>query len=101
MTRMVAATARRMILVLAVCAAAGGVAADPQRPSYSRSFAGDTMRVDFLHTGGPGGEQLSLDQVVHEGPWPGSHTRLIDDTNLGEFFFDVSDRASGSLLYSR
>ena len=53
------------------------------------------MRVDFLHTGGPGGEALTLDQVVRDGRWPGSRTRLLDDTNLGGSFFEVSDRATG------
>ena len=44
---------------------------------------------------------MAIDQVVRDGPWPGSRTRLIDDTNLGESFFDVTDRATGRLLYSR
>ena len=59
------------------------------------------MRVDILHSGGPGGEALALDQVVRDGPWPGSRTRLIDDTNLGGSFFEVNDRATGRTLYSR
>lgn len=59
------------------------------------------MRVDYLHTGGPAGEVLSLDQVVREGPWPGSRSRLVDDTNLGEYWFDVAERASGRIVYSR
>src|SRR5437773_8088534 len=93
--------ARRRIVVLCACVAAVSVVAGAQAPSYSRFLTGDTMRLDYLHTGGPGGEALAIDQVMREGPWPGSRTRLIDDTNLGESFFEVTDRASGRMLYSR
>jgi hypothetical protein len=59
------------------------------------------MRVDYLHMGGPGGEMLVLDDVVSDGPWPGSRTQLIDETVLGKYFFEVVDRASGRVIYSR
>src|SRR5436305_1772974 len=90
----------RWRVVLCACAAAVTLTA-AQGPSYSRSFTGDTMRVDYLHTGGPGGERLAMDQVVRDGLWPGSRTRLIDDTNLGDFLFEVTDRATGRVVYSR
>jgi hypothetical protein len=62
---------------------------------------GRTMRVDYLHTGGVAAETVKLDAVVSEGPWPGSRTQTIDTTNLGKYFFEVADRASGRVLYSR
>ena len=68
---------------------------------YDASFAGDTMRVDYFHTGGPrAGETFALDQVVNDGAWAGSRTRLVDDTNLGSYLFDVRD-AGGRVIYSR
>lgn len=60
-----------------------------------------TMRVDYLHRGGPGGEALTLDRVSNDGAWPGSRTALIDDTGLGKYFFEVSDLSSNSVRYSR
>jgi hypothetical protein len=61
-----------------------------------------TMRVDYFHTGGPrAGETVGLDRVVNDGPWPGSRTQLVDRTGLGKYLFEVHDRASGELLYSR
>ena len=36
-----------------------------------------------------------------EGAWPGSRTQLIDGTNLGKYRFEVIDRASNRVLYSR
>ncbi len=44
---------------------------------------------------------MSLDGLALEGPWPGRLDRAIDDTNLGKYFFEVRDRQSGRLLYSR
>ena len=84
-------------------AAAGGEysAATQASQPFSDFFDNKTMRVDFFHTGGMGEEIVSLDQVVSDGPWAGSHTQLIDDTNLGVHLFEVHDAASGRLLYSR
>ena len=42
-----------------------------------------TMRLDCFHGGTATEEQMSLDGVVLEGPWPGRLDRAIDDTNLG------------------
>src|SRR5690242_16453285 len=62
---------------------------------------GRTMRIDYLHTGGVAAETVKLDAVVSEGAWPGSRTQTIDNTNLGKYFFEVADAASGRVLYSR
>ncbi len=64
--------------------------------------AADTMRIDYYHTGNSKEERFSLDRMVIEPlPWPGNSKRTIDDTNLGKYFFEVVDAASGKLLYSR
>ena len=59
------------------------------------------MRVDYFHTGNRGEEIIALDRVVNDGPWAGSHTRLVDNTNLGKYYFTVIDRKSNEVLYSR
>ena len=59
------------------------------------------MRVDYFHTGGKGVELFSLDRIVDDGVWAGSRTRLVDDTNLGKYFFEVVDKASSRAVYSR
>jgi len=61
-----------------------------------------TMRVDYFHTGGPGGREIiSLDRVVNDGRWPGSRTQLVDRTNLGKYLFEVRPQRGGDVLYSR
>ena len=59
------------------------------------------MRVDYFHSGGIGGEALTLDGVVANGPWPGSRTQLVDDSNLGAYFFELVDRGTEQVIYSR
>ena len=47
-------------------------------------------------------EMFSLDRVVIEpGGWPGNPQKNIDDTNLGKYFFEVRDRNTNRVLYSR
>ena len=68
---------------------------------YEAAFTGDTMRVDYLQTGGRGIEAVALDRIVNDGPWPGSRTTLVDDTNLGKYLCEVIDRGTNRVIYSR
>jgi len=70
-------------------------------PDFDMVFRDKTMRVDYLHSGGLGSEIIALDQVVSDGPWAGSRTRLVDDLNLGKYLFEVIDRRTNRVLYSR
>ena len=64
--------------------------------------AAPTMRVDYYHTGNSSQEMFSVDRVVIEPlPWPGNPQKNIDETNLGKYLFEVRDRTTNRLLYSR
>ncbi len=70
--------------------------------SLAYSSAPATMRLDYYHTGNATTEMFGLDRIVIEPlPWPGDLAKTIDDSNLGNYFFEVHDIASGRLLYSR
>jgi hypothetical protein len=92
---------RHLLLLSLLLIASATSAAQPQSNEYDRYFSAETMRVDYFHTGGPkSGETFALDQVVNDGQWAGSLTQLVDDSNLGQYRFEV--RASGNrVLYSR
>ncbi|MEW6732464.1 MAG: IgA Peptidase M64 [Acidobacteriota bacterium] len=61
-----------------------------------------TMRLDYYHSGNATQELLSLDRVVVEPlSWPGTPQKAIDDTNLGKYLFEVIDRNTNRILYSR
>jgi len=61
-----------------------------------------TFRLDYFHTGDAREERFSLDRVVVEPlPWPGNPAAPIDETNLGKYLFELRDRDTNRLLYSR
>ena len=64
--------------------------------------AAATMRVDYYHPGDAKNEIFSLDRIVIEPlPWPGNLRRTIDETNSGKYIFEVRNRGTNRLLYSR
>jgi len=70
-------------------------------PPFDALFLDKTMRVDYYHTGSNGQEIVALERVVSDGPWSGSRTHLLDDTNLGNYLFEVIDRRTNQAIYSR
>ena len=71
--------------------------------AFDAAFTRRTMRLDLFHTGGPKGEVFAVAAAgaVDDGPWAGSLTRLLDDTNLGTYFFEVRDPRTNRALFSR
>ena len=61
-----------------------------------------TMRLDFYHTGTSAEEVFSLDRAVVEPlAWPGNPRRMVDDSNLGKYLFEVRDTKTNRIVYSR
>ncbi len=61
-----------------------------------------TLRVDYYHTGNSREEWFSLDRVVLEPlEWPGNLDKAIDESQLGDYLFEVREQANGKLVYSR
>jgi hypothetical protein len=61
-----------------------------------------TMRLDYYHSGNATQELFSLDRIVVEPlAWPGNPRKAIDETNLGKYLFEVRDRNTNQMLYSR
>ena len=68
----------------------------------AQAAAPRTFRVDYFHTGTATEERFSLDRLVLEPlAWPGNPARPVDDTNSGKYLFEVRDRATNRILYSR
>jgi hypothetical protein len=96
-----AATRFFVVAVLTIGLASSAVPTGQAPVGFDAAFLNKTMRVDYIHTGGLGQEIIALDQVVSDGPWGGSHLRLVDDLNLGKYRFEVVDRRTNHVLYSR
>jgi IgA peptidase M64/peptidase M64-like protein len=78
------------LVVVGACAAAAAHAVEPR-----------TLRVEYVHSGDASSESFALSRVILEGAWPGPTDRWIDETNLGKYLFEVRDRATNRLVYSR
>ncbi len=89
------------LLILATIPAASANERTASTLDFDERFTGRSLRWDYFHSGTAGEERFSLDRFRLEGAWPGSRHRLIDDTNLGKYLFEMRDAESGSLLYSR
>jgi len=94
-------TVPALAVVLALTAPAAPPPATPARPDAAAA-APRTFRVDYFHTGTATAETFSLDRLVLEPlPFPGPPDRAVDDLGLGKYLFEVRDRQSDALLYSR
>jgi hypothetical protein len=71
-------------------------------PSHAANSVPRTLRVDYYHTGNSHEEWFSLDRLVLEPlEWPGNLNKSIDESQLGDYLFEVRERGSGKLVYSR
>lgn len=69
--------------------------------NFSTYFVDKTMRMDYFHTGNSKEEMFAVDKVLSDGTWGGSKKVLIDKLELGPYFFEVIDKETHVLLYSR
>jgi len=91
--------AAAVLAVLFLIAPAGRLRAAGR--SFDDDFAPRSMRLDYFHSGTSSEEHISLDRVVSDGPWAGSRARLLDETGLGKYFFEIIDPKTNRALYSR
>jgi hypothetical protein len=68
---------------------------------FDQYFIDKTMRLDYNHSGNLHEEHFSIQEILYDGLWPGSQERLIDHLNLGIYVFEIIDKESKKLLYSR
>ena len=74
---------------------------DQGNMAFDQYFGDNTMRLDFNHSGSSREERFAIDRIVADGPWPGSKILLTDTLKLGLYFYQVIDKESKILLYSR
>lgn len=69
--------------------------------AFDDFFLNKTLRIDYYHTGTNTTEFYSLDELIEEPFWGGSHKNLIDKFDYGKYLCKVYDEKSGELIYSR
>lgn len=70
------------------------------KTDFDAFFKDKTMRLDYFHSGTASEEHFATDRIVSDGQWAGSKTMLTNDLNLGQYEFDILDKASGKLIFS-
>jgi IgA peptidase M64/peptidase M64-like protein len=98
-------TARVVVLLLSfslLILTGGSARVAARQPEAGTAKVPRTMRVDYYHTGNAKEQWFSLDRAVVEPlEWPGNPAKAIDRSQLGNYLFEVREKASGTLLYSR
>jgi hypothetical protein len=69
--------------------------------NFADFFENKTMRFDFFHTGNSQTEHFAVDKIASDGLWSGSIKILIDELELGPYFYEVIDKETKQLLFSR
>lgn len=68
---------------------------------FDRYFHDRTLRMDYVHAGDASGEQFYFEELLDEPYWGGSKVNLVDTTFYGNYYLNVYDAATDSLIYSR
>ena len=72
-----------------------------QEIDFDKFFENKTLRIDYIHSGTKHTQFYAIDELLEEPHWGGSKTNLIDTLNYGNYFFEVFDKNSGKLIYSK
>lgn len=68
---------------------------------FNKYFEPKTLRIDYIHAGNNVNDEYYLEQLIEEPYWGGSQKNLIDIFNYGKYKFEVFDKTSGEMIYSR
>jgi len=69
--------------------------------NFDDYFEDKTLRLDYFHTGDSINSYYSFDELIEEPYWGGSKVNLIDKFDYGRYKFEVYDKESNKLIYSR
>lgn len=69
--------------------------------NYNDWFLPKALRIDYFLTGDSERQSIFLDGLSEEPYWSGSSNTLIDPFNYGSYKLEVTDKATGTLIYSR
>ena len=64
-------------------------------------FDNKTLRLDYFHGGNAHNEYYAFDTWKEEPYWAGSTTALIDTFRYGQYFFEIIDKETEQIIYSR
>ena len=69
--------------------------------SFDTYFEKKSLRIDFALSGNLQHQSAAIQQLREEPVWGGPQKNLIDQFNYGGYYFNVYDKATNKLIYSR
>ncbi|MCD4684207.1 MAG: IgA Peptidase M64 [Bacteroidales bacterium] len=92
---------RNFILFFMLIAFCNSYSQFVQTINFKDYFENKTMRVDYFHNGNAAEEHFAIDRILNDGEWAGSKMKLIDNLNLGLYFFEVQDKETSIILFNK
>lgn len=89
---------RIFLLIFSILSVVGTTCGQVKFDDY---FTTKSMRLDYYHAGNAEDDYYFLDEVIEEPFWGGNKNYLVDDRNMGNQQFNVIDKASGKVIFSR
>ncbi|WP_201300992.1 M64 family metallopeptidase [Sunxiuqinia indica] len=71
------------------------------KPQFSDYFINKTLRIDYLLTGTADTAEVILEQLKKEPNYGGSHFNLIDEFDFGTYRYQLFDKESNELIFSK
>jgi hypothetical protein len=68
---------------------------------FETYFTGQTLRIDYYHTGDAKEEIFAVDKLYKQGIWAGNHKKCIQPFEMGIYMVKVYDIASNRLIFSK
>ncbi|WP_321285557.1 M64 family metallopeptidase [uncultured Sunxiuqinia sp.] len=87
-----------MLISLLIVFTSGVLLAKPQFSDY---FINKTLRIDYLLTGTADTAEVILEQLKKEPNYGGSHFNLIDEFDFGTYRYQLFDKESNELIFSK
>lgn len=88
---------RKILIFLAVCISLSARA----QTDFSKYFTGKVLRFDYMFAGNSTTTTVYPLSMKEEPYYGGSETNLTDKLNLGNFRYELYDKAGGNLIFSR
>ncbi len=88
-------------LLLLLLPFAPALRADDDPVSYDNHFLDKALRIDIFHVGSCDSERVCINELKEEPIYAGPKTRLIDGFDLGTYRYELHDKKSKKLIFSR
>ena len=68
---------------------------------FNKNFNGETLRIDYYHSGNSKSENFMVDKLYREKVFSGNRNHLVSPFRYGSYRYEVYDAESGELLFSK